>query len=236
MRKILLSGFFLFALTGFARAQRIPLEISLGVGGYFPHDGRYSHYFDHNPANFSGQAVYGWKFLDFKVGFEGLKKRTNSSTSSSDAEFYSEDGLIVDSAAFTDNSSTINSYVRASTFRFGTAFHPFRWGAFSPFLGFGGGVSSTKGYGNSELITDSTIVYVGSTPDRTTSDTARSSVPQFTGSVFGTYLEAGVKTQLPKNFFFVFEAVRDFRSNKEDIVGPAKKGGTLLGIRLGYRF
>lgn len=237
MRKIALFFVFLFGTVCTAFAQRIPLEVSFGVGGYFPEDGRYSHFFDHNPAGFSGQAVYGWKILDFKVGFERLQKRTNSATTSSDSRFFSEDEVTVDSVAFIDNFSTMNSYMRATTFRFGTAFHPFRWGAFSPFLGFGGSVSSSKGHGNVEIVTDSTIVYVDTTTDRSVSDTAHSSVSQFSESVFGTYLEAGVKTQLPKNFFFVFEAIRDFRSkNKAGVIGPVKGGGTLIGMRLGYRF
>jgi len=238
MRKILLSGFFLLVLTGLVQAQRIPLEVSFGVGGYFPEDGRYSHYFDHNPANFSGQVVYGWKVLDIKAGFERMQKRTNSSATSRDVTVFPPDEPFLDSVAIRDDSSSINSYMRASSFRFGVAFQPFRKAAFSPYFGFGGSVVSTKGYGDNFLVTDSAIIYADTTkPVRTNSQTTSASIPPFSESVFGTYIEVGVKTQLPYNLFFVVEAIRDFRSNsKQGVLGPANGGGTLLGIRLGYRF
>lgn len=238
MRKILLSGFFLLAFFGFAQAQRIPLEVSFGVGGYFPEDGRYNQFFDHNPASFSGQAVYGWKILDFKVGFEGLKKRTNGTTNSSDNAFFPPEGPFYDSVVITDRSSKINSYVRATTFRFGGAFHPFRTAAFSPFLGVGGSISSSKGHATNDLFTDSAIIYADTAKQtRLTSDSNTSSVAPFSESVFGTYVEVGIQTRLPRNFFFVVEAIRDFRSkDKAEVIGPAKGGGTLLGMRLGYRF
>ncbi|MGH8005265.1 MAG: hypothetical protein ACRECJ_11140 [Limisphaerales bacterium] len=241
MRQILLSGFFLLALTGFVQAQRIPLEVSFGVGGYFPEDGRYSRYFDHNPANFSGQVTYGWSVLDIKAGFERMQRWNRGGDKFLQTSVYVT-GFTYDSSKITHTTSTLNSYVRASGFRFGAAFHPFRAGAFSPFIGFGTTLISSKGYGDSALVVyDSVFLTSGgppNPPDRVDTVTATtSSVTPFSKSVFGTYLEAGVKTKLPYNFFFVLEAIRDFRSkDKAGIIGPAKGGGTLIGMRLGYRF
>jgi hypothetical protein len=235
------SAFFLLAWTGFSFAQRIPLEVSLGVGGYFPEDGRYSHFFEHNPANFSGQVVYGWRVLDIKAGFERMQKWNQGGDRSSQIAVYVT-GFTYDSSKITHTRSSVGSYIRASGFHFGAAFHPFRAGAFSPFIGFGTTVFSSKGYGDSTLEVYDSVFLTSSgppnPPDRIdTLPTTTSSVTPFSENVFGTYLEAGVKTQLPYNLFFVLEVKRDFRSDKKQgIFGPAKGGGTLLGLRLGYRF
>ncbi|MGE5692940.1 MAG: hypothetical protein ACM3YF_04080 [Candidatus Zixiibacteriota bacterium] len=236
MRKILLSGFFLLVLTGLVQAQRIPLEVSFGVGGYFPEDGRYSHYFDHNPANFSGQVVYGWKVLDIKAAFERMQKWNRGGDEFNQTTFYPDFGA-VDSVKLTNTSTAVNAYLRTSGFRIGAAFHPFREAAFSPFFGIGGSFGSSKGRGDSvavviDTVLDSNFVYSTS---RTTS--FQSQVTDFSEGYSGFYLEAGAMTRLPYRFFLVFEAIRDFRSNnKQDILGPAKGGGTLLGLRLGYQF
>lgn len=241
MRRILQSAFFLLVLTGFVQAQRIPLQVSFGVGGYFPHDGRYSRYFDHNPANFSVQAAYGWKVLDLKAGFERMQKWNRGGDQSSQTTIYVT-GFTYDSSKITHTASSVNSYVRASGFRFGAAFHPFRTSAFSPFIGFGGTILSSKGNGDSSLMVYDSVFLTSTgppdSPDRVdTLPPATSSVAPFSESVFGTYIEAGVYTRLPHNFFFVVEAIRDFRpKDKAGVIGPAKGGGTHLGIRLGYRF
>lgn len=237
MRKILGFTIAVMLVYGSVLAQKIPVEFSAGIGGYFPHDGRYAQFFNHNPANWSVQGVYKWSALDLKAGFDQMRKRTNRTNTSFDQRPFSKDGLFVDSIATASVSSFVNSYLRASTFRFGGAFHPFREAGFSPFLGFGGSVSSSKGYGHSVLSTDSTVIYADNTPSRMNSDADTSTVAPFSESVFGTYLEAGVQAQLPHNFFFIFEAIRDFRpKDKAGVLGPAKGGGTLVGIRLGYRF
>jgi len=240
MRPLLLSGFFLFGLASFAQGQRIPLEVSFGIGGYFPQDGRYTHFFDHNPASFSGQAAYAWSVLDFKAGFERMRKTNNRGDESSQSTIFLTN-FLYDSQKVSHTSTKLNSYVRVSTVRLGLAFHPFRKASFSPFIGFGVGITSTKGYGDSARAGyDSVYIdsFPPSPPDRVdTLPPAASSVGRFSKSVFGSYLEAGVHTRLPYNFFFAFEAVRDFRSkDKAGLIGPAKGGGTLLGMRLGYRF
>ncbi len=236
MRLLLLSGFFLLALTGFSLAQRIPLEVSFGVGGYFPEDGRYSHFFDHNPADFSGQVVYGWRVLDIKAGLERMQKWNRGGDEFTQTSFYPATGPL-DSVKIAHTATSVNSYVRTSCFRLGAAFHPFREAAFSPFLGLGGSFGSTKGYGDSlgvvtDTVLDDQFVYDTSYSSRTQSQAA-----EFSESFSGFYLEAGVRARLPKNFFFIFEAIRDFRSkDKAGVLGPAKGGGSLVGIRLGYRF
>jgi hypothetical protein len=239
MRKIF--GFTAAAMLvyGSVLAQKIPVEFSVGVGGYFPHDGRYSQFFDHNPASWSLQGVYKWSALDLKAGFDNVRKSANGGDQFSRTTTYPPDAVLVDSFKTTFTATGVKSYVRASTFRFGAAFHPFRTAAVSPFIGFGGGVTSTKGFGDSVLVAyDSVYITSSSTPDRVdTLPAVRSSVAPFSESVFGTYLEAGVQAQLPYDFFFIFEAVRDFRpKDKAGILGPGKGGGTLIGMRLGYRF
>lgn len=241
MRQILLLSFFLFALTNFAQAQRRPLEVSFGVGGYFPEDGRYSHFFDHNPANFSGQLAYAWSVLDLKAGFERVQKWNRGGDEFSQTSIYLT-GFTYDSSKITHTASTMSSYVRASGLRFGAAFHPFRTAAFSPFIGFGAALISSKGYGDSALVVYDSVFLTSpgppNPPNRVdTLPPTSSSVAPFSESVFGTYLEAGVYTSLPCNLFFVLEAIRDFRSkDKAGVIGPAKGGGTLIGMRLGYRF
>lgn len=236
MRPLLLLGFFLLASTGLAFAQRIPLEVSFGVGGYFPEDGRYSHYFRHNPANFSGQVVYGWKVLDIKAGFERMQKWNRGGDEFSRTDFYPEVGPL-DSVKITHTGTSVNSYVRTSGFRLGAAFHPFREAAFSPFVGLGGSFGSTKGYGDSLAFVTDTVLNDQFVYDTSYSSQSRSQVAEFSESFSGFYLEAGAQARLPHNFFFVFEAIRDFRSkDKAGVIGPAKGGGTLIGIRLGYRF
>lgn len=236
MRRIMLSGFFLLALAGFAQAQRIPLEVSFGVGGYFPHDGRYTHFFDHNPANFSGQVAYAWSVLDLKVGFERMQKWNRGGDEFLQTTFYPEFGG-VDSVKISHTATAVNSYMRASGFRLGAAFHPFREAAFSPFLGFGGSFGSTKGYGDSTAVVTDTVLDDQFAYDTSYTTSTQSQVAEFSESFSGFYLEAGVQARLPYRFFFVFEAIRDFRSeDKAGVIGPAKGGGTLLGMRLGYRF
>lgn len=241
MRNLLLCSSFLLAFGGFAQAQRIPVEVSFGVGGYFPQDGRYSHYFSHNPASFSGQVTYHWSIFDVKAGFERMQKWNHGGDVSSQSAIYLT-GITYDSTKIFHKTTDISSYMRASGFRFGAAIHPFREAAVSPFAGFGFSVISSKGHGDSALA-EYDSVFTTTTgppnpPDRVdTIPRAESSVAPFSESVFGTYLEAGVYTHLPRNFFFVVEAVRDFRSkDKANILGPAKGGGTLVGLRLGYRF
>lgn len=240
MKRILfLAGVFVLA-AGSVFAQRIPIEFSVGIGGYFPHDGRYSHFFDHNPANVSVQAAYGWSVLDFKVGVEHLRKSANTTDDfSPQTEFFPQDKITPDSAKTTFKTRKLKSYVRATAFRFGTALHLFREAAFSPFVGAGGSISSSKGYGTRVFFVDTVITYADTTRQTRVASAPpdRDSVNRFSESVFGTYIEAGVKARLPYNFFFVFEAVRDFRANdKKGVLGPAKGGGTLIGIRLGYKF
>ncbi len=236
MRRILLSGFFLLALTGFTRAQRIPLEVSFGVGGYFPHDGRYSHFFDHNPANLSGQVAYAWSVLDLKAGFERMRKETDRSDEIRGVEFFPLFGQL-DSVIISNTVTSVNSYVRTSGFRLGAAFHPFREAAFSPFLGLGGSFGSTKGRGDSVAVVTDTVFDNQFAYDTSYTTAIQSQVAEFSESFSGFYLEAGVQARLPHRFFFVFEAIRDFRSNnKQGVLGPAKGGGTLIGMRLGYRF
>lgn len=236
MRRILLSGFFLFALTGFAPAQRIPLEVSFGVGGYFPHDGRYSHFFDHNPANFSGQVAYAWSALDLKAGFERMQKWNRGGDEFSQTTFYPTTGPL-DSVKISNTSTAVNSYLRVSGFRLGAAFHPFREAAFSPFLGVGGSFGSSKGKGDSVAVVTDTVLDDQFAYDTSYTSSTQSQVAEFSESFSGFYLEAGVQARLPYRFFFVFEAIRDFRSNnKPGVIGPAKGGGTLVGMRLGYRF
>jgi len=239
-RILLLTGVFVLAAV-LAFAQRIPVEFSVGVGGYFPHDGRYTHFFDHNPANFSLQAAYGWRAFDLKAGLDRLRKSTNGGDEFSLPERTYDTVIAPDtfSVRSTNRTSTsVNSYVRASGFRFGAAFHPFREAAFSPFIGFGASIFSSKGHGDSVKVSYDSI-YVGSpdTLDRVDTTQISSGVAQFSESVFGTYIEAGVQTRLPHNLFFVFEAIRDFRANdKATLLGPIKGGGTVIQARLGYRF
>ncbi len=236
MRRILLSGFFLFALMGIARAQRIPLEVSFGVGGYFPEDGRYSHFFEHNPASFSGQVVYGWRVLDVKAGFERMQKWNRGGDEFTQTTFYPDFGAL-DSVKLTQTSTAVNAYLRTSGFRIGAAFHPFREAAFSPFFGIGGSFGSTKGRGDSVAVVTDTVLDDQFVYDTSYTTVTQSQLAEFSESYSGFYLEAGAQARLPYNFFFVFEAVRDFRSkDKAGVIGPAKGGGTLLGIRLGYRF
>ena len=236
MRKILLSGFFLLVLTGLVQAQRIPLEVSFGVGGYFPEDGRYSHYFDHNPANFSGQMVYGWKVLDIKAAFERMQKWNRGGDEFNQTAFYPDFGA-VDSVKLTNTSTAVNAYLRTSGFRIGAAFHPFREAAFSPFFGIGGSFGSSKGRGDSVAVVTDTILDDQFAYDTSYTTVNQSQVAEFDESFSGFYLEAGVQARLPYRFFFIFEAIRDFRSeDKAGVIGPAKGGGTLIGARLGYRF
>jgi hypothetical protein len=239
MRKIL--GFTVAAMLVYSSvlAQKIPVEFSVGVGGYFPHDGRYSHFFDHNPASWSVQGVYKWSALDLKLGYDNARKSTNGGDRFSQRTNYPPNVSSLDSFKTTFTATGVKSYVRASGFRFGAAFHPFRAAAVSPFIGFGGSTTSTKGYGDSVLVAfDSVYISSETVPDRVdTLPAVRSSVAPFSESVFGTYLEAGVQAQLPRNFFFIFEAIRDFRpKDKAGVMGPGKGGGTLVGMRLGYRF
>jgi len=236
MRQILLSGFFLLVLTGMAQAQRIPLEVSFGVGGYFPQDGRYTHFFDHNPVSFSGQVAYTWSFLDFKAGFERMRKATDRNDEFQETEFFPTFGTL-DSVKISNTATSVNSYVRTSGFRLGAAFHPFREAAFSPFLGFGGSFGSTKGRGDSLAVMTDSVFDDQFAYDTSYTTTTQSQVAEFSESFSGFYLEAGVQARLPYRFFFVFEAVRDFRTkDKTGVIGPAKGGGTLIGMRLGYRF
>lgn len=236
MRRILLSSFFLLVLTGFVQAQRIPLEVSFGVGGYFPEDGRYSHYFDHNPANFSGQVTYGWSVFDIKAGFERMQKWNRGGDEFTQTTFYPDFGA-VDSVKLTNTSTAVNAYLRTSGFRIGAAFHPFREAAFSPFFGIGGSFGSSKGRGDSVAVVTDTILDDQFAYDTSYTTVNQSQVAEFDESFSGFYLEAGAQARLPYNLFFVFEAIRDFRSeDKAGVIGPAKGGGTHLGVRLGYRF
>ena len=236
MRHILLSGFFLFGLASFAQGQRIPLEVSFGIGGYFPQDGRYTHFFDHNPANFSGQATYVWSVLDLKAGFERMQKWNRGGDEFSQTTFYPDFGA-VDSVKLTQTSTAVNAYLRTSGFRLGAAFHPFREAAFSPFFGFGGSFGSTKGRGDSLAVVTDTILDDQFSYDTSYITMNQSQVAEFSESFSGFYLEAGVQARLPHRFFFIFEAIRDFRSEgKAGVIGPANGGGTLIGTRLGYRF
>ncbi len=238
-RKLFLTGVFVLAAVS-AFAQWIPIELSIGVGGYFPHDGRYSHFFEHNPANLSFQAVYPWSVLDFKAGFEHLRKSENSfDVFSVDEKSFPKEKITPDSVIITTKIRDLKSYVRASTFRFGAAFHLFRAASFSPYLGVGGSMSSSKGYGTRVFFADSQVVYSDTTKSTREASALpdKDSVNSFSESVFGTYIEAGVQTRLPHNLFFVFEAIRDFRANdKATLLGPIKGGGTVIQARLGYRF
>ncbi|MCI0329710.1 MAG: hypothetical protein L0196_01985 [candidate division Zixibacteria bacterium] len=244
MRKIAFFFVFLFAGINTAFAQRIPLEVSFGVGGYFPEDGRYSHFFEHNPANFSGQVTYKWSVLDFKAGFESMRKRTDKQEKFFDFDIIPDFGTL-DTIRIIHTATDVKSYVRASGFRLGVAFHPFREAAFSPFVGFGGSFGSSKGHGDSLAVVIDTILdytqrdTITGEPDTTVRDISPppSQVAEFSKNFSGFYLEAGAQARLPYNFFFVFEAIRDFRSNnKAGVIGPVKGGGTLIGMRLGYRF
>ncbi|MCI0405505.1 MAG: hypothetical protein L0Z48_01735 [candidate division Zixibacteria bacterium] len=236
MRQILQSAFFLLALTGFSFAQRIPLEVSFGVGGYFPEDGRHSHFFEHNPASFSGQMVYGWRVLDVKAGFERMQKWNRGGDEFTQTTFYPDFGKF-DSVKLAQTSTAVNAYLRTSGFRLGAAFHPFREAGFSPFFGIGGSFGSAKGRGDSVAVVTDTVLDSNFVYSTSRTNSFQSQVAEFSESFSGFYLEAGAQARLPYNFFFVFEAIRDFRSkDKAGVIGPAKGGGTLLGIRLGYRF
>ncbi len=236
MRKILLLGFFLLVSTAFAQAQRIPLEVSFGVGGYFPQDGRYSHYFDHNPAIFSGQVAYAWSVLDIKAGFERMQKWNRGGDQFTQTSFYPEIGTL-DSVKVSNTTTSVNSYLRTSGFRLGAGFHPFREAAFSPFFGFGGSFGSTNGRGDSVAVVTDSVFDDQFAFDTSYTTVNQSQVAEFSESFSGLYLEAGAQARLPYNFFFVFEVIRDFRSKDQaGVIGPAKEGGTLIGMRLGYRF
>ena len=236
LRSCVIFLFFLsFGLS--VSAQERALKVSFGVGKYFPDDERYSHFFEHKPVNYSVELGYAFWVLNIETGLEHFAVSRNTTEQFYYRKAYPPDRVPYDSFLITGGIIDVKSNLRSSAFRVGVVLSPWENKMFSPFIGVGGSLISSKGYGDSSLVRSDTFYNntAGGRPGGYYFIFDSSKVPKFKKSALGGYIKGGLEVHLPYSIFFIFEAIHDLRFRSDTGILGSLKGGTLIGLRMGYR-